>query len=277
MASKSTAVAVAEEPKSYGAPALPDFLAGTIEADAGLGLSQHADDNIVPLLYVLQDNSPQVKERDPEYIPGARPGDLWIKGSDFTIKPEEGLVVQPCAFRKDWVEWVPRNKGGGYVGRHDDKPADAREVSDPENPNRKRFVLPNGNEINETRYHYLIARGMAITLPLSSTGHTVSRDWMAKMNSMKVGGKPAPAFAQLWKLSTKLKTNQAGEWFAITTEPVGWVGSMDDYNAGKELHRQVEAGIVTAAAEDDAQRDSAASGAGGQGGRPDEAHADVPF
>lgn len=280
MASKSTAVAVTEEPKSYGAPALPEFLGGVIEADAGLGLSTHADDNIVPLLYVLQDNSPQVKERDAEYIKGARPGDIWIKGSDFTIKPEEGLEVQPCAFRKDFVEWIPRKQGGGYVGRHDTMPTDAREVTDPENPNRKRFVLPNGNEIVETRYHYVRARGMSIVIPLSSTGHTVSRDWMAKMNSMKLGnGASAPAFAQTWRLSTKLKTNSAGEWFSITTEPVGWVQSVQDYNAGKELYEQVMSGQVTAAAEDDAQRSaaSATTGSGGEGGRSNANIDEVPF
>src|SRR5262249_44679698 len=43
-----------------------------LEKAANKGLSKDAADNLVPLVYILQKMSPQVEERDPRYIPGAK-------------------------------------------------------------------------------------------------------------------------------------------------------------------------------------------------------------
>lgn len=242
-------------PATISGGGLPGFLADQLEADAGMGLSKAADDNILPLMYVLQSNSPQVQRGNPAMIKGAKPGDLWIKGTSEAIDGETGLVVQPCAFRKDWVEWVPRNAGGGYVGRHDSLPADAREKED-EN-GRKKNVLPNNNEVNETRYHYVLADSAPIVIPFSSTGHTTSRDWMNKMNNLRLPNKKsAPAFAGLWRLTTAQRTNKAGSWYVIVATYEGWVGSVEEYELGKTLFEQVESGAVKAGDEDAAQNSS---------------------
>ena len=258
-----------------GGGALPDFLAASVGEDAGAGLSTSADDNIVPLLYVLQSNSPQVNQRGADAIKGAAPGDIWIKGTDKAVPGAEGISVQPCAFRKDWVEWVPRSAGGGYVGRHDECPKDAVEKTDGEG--RKRLVLPNGNEINETRYHYVLINGSPVVIPFSSTGHTVSRDWMHKMNGVRLADKRSvPSFAKLWKLTTKERTNKAGTWFVLATEDDGFVADVGDYELGKKFNEQVEAGLVKADAEDAAQNQS--SGGGSHDPQTGEIKgADVPF
>ena len=81
---------VAEGTKS----ALPAALAAMMEKDAGKGVSTAQEDNLVPLIYVLQTNSPQVNKRDERYIEGAEPGDLWLRNAPQPIvKGAEGVAI----------------------------------------------------------------------------------------------------------------------------------------------------------------------------------------
>lgn len=103
----------------------PSFLDEYAERDAGEGVSTSAADNLVPLVYFLQTNSPQVNRREEKYVPGAEPGDIWLKGAPTgseIVKGEDGLIFQPCFFYRSVGEWVPRGEGGqgggGFVAEH---------------------------------------------------------------------------------------------------------------------------------------------------------------
>ena len=93
------------DPK-YNAPAtlagagLPAHLAGLVEADAGKGVSTASEDNIIPLVYLLQPLSPQCMRGNADQIEGAQPGDIWLRGSAVQeiVSGEKGIVVQPCDF-----------------------------------------------------------------------------------------------------------------------------------------------------------------------------------
>ena len=75
-------------------PALPAALADMMEKDAGKGVSTAQEDNLVPLIYVLQANSPQVNKRDERYIEGAEPGDFWLRNAPQPIvKGAEGVAI----------------------------------------------------------------------------------------------------------------------------------------------------------------------------------------
>ncbi len=253
-------------PAPTGPAGLPAELAGAMAADAGRGVSTAQEDNLVPLIYVLQTNSPQVNKRDERYIEGAEPGDIWLRNATHPIvRGDEGFLFQPCYFTKDWVEWVPRDSGGGFVGRHDDVPTDAKKTADPKNPNKVRFERPNGNEVKETRNHmgYAVTPdgALAYAIPLTSSGHTVSREWMGLMNRQRIPGsgeKPA-SWAVYYKLRTKMRHNKDGDWFVLVAENAGlggepmWVPSLADYERGKALHEAFASGAkkVEAPAEDE--------------------------
>lgn len=234
--------------------AVPDFLREAAAEDAGKGTSQLAADNLVPLIYVLQSNSPQAQKRNPAYIEGAEAGHIWLRNSSHgTIDGEEGILFQPCYFTADWVEWLPAR--GGYAGRHDGGPdeppahlnAVEKEIEEDGNV-KKRWVLPNGNVVVYTRYHigYVIfedGSALPYVIPLSSTGHTVSRGWMTMMNTKKVaGGKVAPSWSCLYRLRTKFKSNAHGEWFTFDVSDEGWVQSLEDYERGRSLNASFESG-----------------------------------
>ena len=227
--------------------ALPAELLDLAAQDAGKGVSTAQEDNMVPLVYVLQALSPQCNRRNGAYIEGSEPGAILLKNAPSPIvNGEEGIVFQPCAFFKRWVEWVPRESGGGIVASHNDLPSDAQKIADAKNPAKIKYVRPNGNELIETRYH----AGFAVTdngplpyvIPMTSSGHTVSRNWMFMMGSKQLNGKRMPSWASLYRLTTIERTNAAGTWFQFKVTDAGWVTSRDEYDRGKQLHEAFETG-----------------------------------
>lgn len=210
------------------------------------GVSTAQEDNLVPLIYLLQDMSPQVKKKDPAYIEGAEAGDIWLRNAaNPIVVGEEGFRFQPCYFTKDIVEWVPRKKGGGMVGRHDKMPANAveAEVEGEDGNMVKRWVTPAGNELIETRYHigFVLRPGEAplpYTIPLKGTGHSFSKAWMFMMNSKLIEGNKVPSFACSYLIKSEFKSKGANSWhqFKIDDSDTEWMQTDADIDRGEALH-----------------------------------------
>jgi hypothetical protein len=236
---------------------LPPALAAKM--GSGRGTSTAQEDNLVPLIYVLQTNSPQVNKRDDRYVDGAEPGDIWLRNYGI-VKGEAGLLFQPCYFEKDFVEWILRSSGGGFVGRHKEMPAEAKKAKDPQNPERAIFILPNGNEIKETRNHagFVISEDgrqpLPYLIPLTSSGHTVSREWMGLMNRQVIPGtstKP-DSWSVYYRLRTKPRHNAKGDWFVLIAENAGpngapmWVKTEEDLDRGAAFFQAFATGAKQA-------------------------------
>lgn len=243
--------------KDTSLPANSSPLFVMTKASKGGGLSDDQSDNLVPLIYLLQPLSPQCLKGDAQRIENAESGDIWLRNADPPIiKGEEGMLFQPCFFYKDLVEWVPNR--GGFVGRHDiacmphkeldgnGKPymtkwsgtlSDVKEIPDEERPNAPpRFVRSsNNNEIVETRYfvgnvYPKLGQPLPYIIPLSSTGHTFGMGFMTQMRSQSipataktiaqgVAGDPIrDAWAVLYRLKPKMKTNALGSWYQYTAQ-----------------------------------------------------------
>lgn len=212
----------------------------------GTGLSTNQSDNMIPLIYVLQAQSPQVLKKNPAYINGAEAGDIWLRNAmDPIIKGEEGMLFQHCAFDKEWVEWVPRDDGGGFVGRYPiKKPSDETTppVADAESYDDEgvqRWRRKNGNELILTRYHIgnvlRTDRMIPFVVPFTSTGHTTSRQWMFMMNQQVLpDGGIADGCACVYRLKVIPKSNKKGDWFAFDVQFEGWA-SDEMYARGKQL------------------------------------------
>jgi hypothetical protein len=126
-------------------------------------------------------------------------------------------------------------------------------------------VRPNGNEVIETRYHMLLVHGrgpvpLPFVLPLSSTGHTFSRQWMFMMNQRKIKDGIAPSWAGLYRLRTQWKKNAIGDWFAWSVTDEGWVPTVENYDMGSALHEAFASGAKQAEAPVE-HRDDAADAA----------------
>lgn len=236
----------------------PAEMMDELAASAGEGVSSLQEDNLIPILSILQGLSPEVKPRDPKYIDGAQAGDFCIKSLHRTWSGESGFGFQPCYFSKDFIEWIPRDSGGGYVARHTGMPEIAKEIIDDRNPSKKKWQMPNGNEIIETRYHFgfLVdpdtGERIACVMPLASTGHTFSRGWMAQMNQVRLpNGNVAPSRACIYNIKSNIRRNVSGEWFTPQAERrPGWV-TLDELRQGKALHDSVASGERKADIPDD--------------------------
>ena len=228
-----------------------DDLTQEMQKDLRKGTSQRPEDNLVPLIYILQSNSPQVNKRNPDaYIEGAEAGDIWLRhAQNPIIKGDEGITFIPCYWFKDWVEWIPRDDGGGFVGRHKELPPEA--VVEMDTKSRRAVnKMPNGNDLVETANHAGFVftrdgRALPYLIPMKSTGLTISRQWMSLFNQkLNDEGEPYPSFSHKYHLTTKHRKNKEGEWFVFDVKdiPNGVLRNKTLYTMCQALEKAFESG-----------------------------------
>jgi hypothetical protein len=223
----------------------------------GAGISTAQEDNLVPLIYIFQSNSPQVNDRSEAYIEGAKQGDIWLRASsDPVASGTDGILFQPCHWTKVWIEWVPRTHGGGFIARHKKLPQEAqlRDVVTDSGDVVQMYTMANGNELKETREHagFVLGRGapQPYIIPFTSSGHTVSRDWMTRMGFKEHNGKRVPSWACVYRLTTKHRKNKRGEWFIFNVVDANtadgyrgsWVQTPADVERGEKLFEAFQSG-----------------------------------
>jgi hypothetical protein len=239
-----------------GEGALSAAAAALAEQYAGAGVSHAQEDNIIPLVYLLQSNSPQVVRGHEKHIDGAQAGDMWLRNEpegENIISGEDGMVAQPCFFGKSWIEWMPNR--GGFVTRHAERPEDA-ELQDVETDNGtevKRWVRPNGNVVVETREYAVLVHvegadePLPYVIPFSGTGHTPAKQWMGYIRKKKLpSGKDAPSFACKYRLTPKLRTKGPNSWYQYEISEVGWVENAEDIQRGAALYEAFQSGAKQA-------------------------------
>jgi len=206
---------------------------------AGAGFEDtKGSDLSIPFINLLQSNSPEVEE---ELVPGAKTGDMLNTVTGELIKAEKGFVFLPVHKEEAWVEWVPRTKGGGFVGMHDPAGELVQELIKanggsripPKGSDGKRISFKRGdNEVIETYYVYgllLNDDGTEVesfaVISFSSTKIKPYRDWLTSMYLIK--GKP-PMFANRARFKSVKQKNESGTYanFAISPLKETWSKSL---------------------------------------------------
>lgn len=210
---KADTTAVAN-PTPVGALALPhDY--GKL---AGEGMENMTSrDQAVPFIRILQALSPEVAKKD-QKIAGATPG-MFI--DSVTSELHEELIFVPCLTEHLFVEWKPRNAGGGFVGRHDLHSGIDQKCK---RNDKNRLVLPNGNEIVETFYVAAMLlespdatepKGF-VMLAFTSSGIQPYKKSIGELR--KFPG--APLFAHRLRAMTEEQSNTDGTWANWVIRPV---------------------------------------------------------
>jgi len=274
--SKGKEVAVVEEVST----AIQTFDYGE---DAGRGFEKiEGSDLSIPFLNVLQGNSPEVEQK---LVPGAEAGMLF---NTVTKELYKEVIFLPVHKEEAWVEWVPRLKGGGFVGIHDPAGELVQNLIKlnggripPKGQDGKRLPFKNGtNEVIETYYVYGLIldpegkdqESFAI-ISFSSTKIKPYRDWLTSMFLIKGNnGRPPPMFANRARLKTERQTNDSGQPyhnFNISPFRNSWKDSLIDPKTeadllvkGKKFLDMVLNGVARA---DFSQQQPTASGEGGSG------------
>lgn len=272
--SKTTDVAVKEQNTAmaeYGAYA--DY--------AGAGFeNQTSDDYSIPFLQILQALSPQLQEND-----SLRQGMILNTVTGEVWDGKKGIAFVPATTQHVYVEWKPRDAGGGFVGIHEVN-SDLVNHAKAASAEYGKYSTPDGNELIETFYVYGIAldddgNASEAVLAFSSTKIKKYKGWMTKAKTIQIplpDGRriPAPLFAHRYRLKTVSEKNNKGQFF--NWDAIAFDGKNaqqarllpDDplFQSAVNIKSMIEQGKARAAYESQApgSADEEAQGAGG--GKP---------
>jgi hypothetical protein len=230
-----------------------------MEADKGLRQEFDAAQLVIPRVSILQDLSPQVRERDAEYIKGAKPG-LFFNSLAKSLDTMVTLV--PSKFLVRYIAWRPRKDGGGLVSQTLTI-EEVEENFDPDGIGKwKGLMAPRPGEpavsveVIETPEWYGMAKGkdwdwMPVAISFPSTKSKAARWMNSTINMTKAQGKngtftPAAFFHQ-FSFTTAVEQKGDDQWFSFVPVQDGYCMDAQVRGEAKELKLSFERGEVDVA------------------------------
>lgn len=176
------------------------------------------DDLALPFINVLQTNSPQVDPDDG--IEGAKAGMFY---NTVTQSLHADVIFIPLGIEKSFIEWQPRDQGGGgFVQQHDFDSPEVREAIQANGGSMGKIPF-GSNELVETRTIYALLLeedaetviGPAV-INFTSTKITPMKKMISALRMIK--GQP-PIFANRVSMSTVKKEKDGNKYFTVAFEP----------------------------------------------------------
>lgn len=219
--------------------------------DVGAGFENVRQDDLgIPFLTIIQKMSPEVDEDSAKYVPGLKTSDIVLSTNKKAYgNKDKGVEFIPCGYQKAFVEWAPREKGGGYVATHG-----MGIMSQTVKNEKGQDILESGNIVVTTAYIMgFIADDEAGWLPvviaMSSTQLKKARQWLNIMTSQKFtsqsGGKlQLPMYAYKYILSTVPESNEHGTWYGWKIDQGEMVKEALLVTQAREQHKQITSGSM---------------------------------
>ena len=230
-------------------------VAASFEADAQVGFEQMGQDDLaLPFLKILTNMSPEIGEVD-----GASPGMLYNSVTGELFDGAGGVVVIPCAYVRQYIEWAPRGSGSGAPINIHPATSDILSKTHRE-PGESKDFLDNGNYIENTANHYVqVIDQNGVPSPalivMKSTQLKKSRKWNSMMMSVKLEGANGlytpPMFSQQYRLTVVSESNDRGKWHGWEIERIGSVEDAGIYQTAKLFSESIQAGQVNVKHESD--------------------------
>lgn len=219
-------------------------------ADAKQNPTMDTQDVALPFIAILQSNSPEVNPGDPTYIEGAQ-SSMFINTvtRDIYEGRKEGLIIVPCYYERKLVEWVDRDKGGGWVADYPtDHPIQRTLVKREDG----KMVLPNGNFLVETAYQYVLimdpetSSWSQAVIGMKSTALKKNRQLNNAIVTSKIPGTEvqAPRFMFPYVMRTEFEQKGSNSWWNFTFR------KMDDpvdpvlYKQAKSFATMIKDGLL---------------------------------
>ena len=202
--------------------ALSTDVYGADEVGAGFeDLTQ--EDLAIPFFAILQKGSPQVEEGGPAYIEGAKAGQFFnTVTKEFYDGRDKGTRFIPVHHDHKFIEWRPRDDGGGLVSVHEatsEFVVNARKGA----PKFGKIEVEGGNELAETFsvFGILVKENGDYEFGILTFGSTQIKHykrWMTQARSVTVRDGEGrrvtpPLYAHVYRLRTRLEQNKHGTWF----------------------------------------------------------------
>ena len=212
------------------------------EADANQGAQNISQEDLaLPFLKILGQLSPEVNKRDGKYVEGAEPGKII---NTVTNALYDSIEVVPCHYKRQYIEWADRGTStGAPVAIHD---ADSDIVSKTTRGKDYKDRLPNGNYLDNTAQHFVLALGktpQTALISMKGTQLKVSRKWNSMMMGIKMQGKNGlftpPTYSHIYNLKTVKMSNDKGNWIGWAYSKVGPVEDAAAYKMAKEFSERL--------------------------------------
>lgn len=233
------------KPETAIVPAQPTALAvadnDELAEFAGQGFqNQDSSDYSIPFIGVLQTNSPQCTEDPDKYRAGmllnTATNDSYkaVKGAKSQLDAGNGICFIPAFTTHAYMEYIPRDEGGGFVGEHALGSDVVKKAQADAGKTFGKLQVPREgaagkfNELVETYTVYgvvVLDDGTSFggAVSYKSTGIKSYKSWMtkAKMIQIELSDKrriPAPLFSHRYRLTTFQDENKHGKFFNIAVE-----------------------------------------------------------
>lgn len=233
---------------------------------AGAGFeNQDSSDYAIPFIGILQALSPQVAENA-----ALRQGMLINTVTGEIFDGAKGVAFVPATTQHLYVEWRPREKGGGFVGVHqpsDEVVAMAQKAA----TSYGDFKMPphdpkESNDLIETFYVYGVAidgdgNSMEAVLAFTSMKIKKYKGWMTKAKTIQIklaDGRriPAPLFAHRYRLTSVQEKNPKGSFYnwnvafdGPSAQECRLLPSDEIFQQAVSIKRMIEEGTARAANE----------------------------
>ena len=220
-----------------------------LEADANQGAQNISQEDLaLPFLKVLGQLSPEVNKRDAKYVEGAEPGKII---NTVTNELFDEIKIIPCHYKRQYIEWQDRGTStGAPVAIHE---ASSDIVSQTTRGKDYKDRLPNGNYLDNTAQHFVLALGktpQTALISMKGTQLKVSRKWNSMMMGIKMQGKNGlftpPTYSHIYNLKTVQMSNDKGTWFGWDVTKVGPVTDKSFYDMAKTFATSVGKGEIQA-------------------------------
>lgn len=169
----------------------------------------------IPFIRILQDGSPQIKKKKPEYIAGAEAGMLFNTITDRLYELPLRFVVGK--FDRHFIEWEPNR--GPFVASHDPDYVLNNPHLFARDEKKKLYNIESGNHFVETYIYYTlfpdyIDDGVCI-LSMSSSQIKQARKLNRMLTTTTIPGttRKALPYFMIWNYDIVEETNDHGDWF----------------------------------------------------------------
>ena len=224
--------------------------ANILEQDAVGGLEGISHDDLAtPRLKILMQLSPELESNEK-----ARAGMIFNTVTGEVYSGKEGILVLPCSFQRQYVEWEERGHGSGAPVNVYSSDSDILQKVTRDQSNKDR--LENGNYVETCANHFVLLldketkSGSPAVITMKSTQLKKSRRWNSMMWNLKIQGSNGPftpaSYSHIYKLSVDKEKNDLGSWFGWNIERIKPLTDQNIYALAKEFAESVKTGSVKA-------------------------------
>lgn len=217
----------------------------------------------IPRVDLLQDLSPQIKEDEDVYIPGAKPGLLYntLTGEIYG----DNCVFIPIFYAFVYNLWIDRKKGGGFRGSY---PTEALAKAEIPRLAKEEELTEGSYGVVETaiNYVYVVKDDGTVeeaSIAFARTKLAASR----KLNSLvRLAG--GARWRRAFTLKSAVKKNNKGTFYVFDVEPIGYINE-DMYKRASDAYDMFSKSFAEGKLNTNFDHDEEEEGSAGNGQRQD--------